>query len=104
RALQAEVLAPTQLRWQVLVIQQAKNAPEFRGRLELLLSGTRAGQPWSQVLPAEGLPLQLRQYRRLEGVLELPPQAVVQTATARVLEGGQVRAVQTLALDAAARP
>jgi hypothetical protein len=100
RALHAEVLADTQLRWQALVIQPAKNAPEFKGRLELLLSGTRAGQPWSQVLPAEGLPLQFRQYRRLDGVLALPAQAMVKTATARVLEGDQVRAVQTLALDA----
>jgi len=104
RALHAELLAATQLRWQVLVAQSARRAPEFSGRLELLLSGTRAGQPWSQALPAEGLPLQLRQYRRLEGVLELPDQVVVKTATARVLEGGQVRAVQTLALDTPSRP
>jgi hypothetical protein len=102
RALQADVLSEAQLRWQVLVIQPKPNAAEFKGRFELLLAGEREGQPWSQVMPAEGQALQFRQYRRLMGVLELPAQTVVKTVTARVLEGTQVRAQQTLTLDVAA--
>ena len=50
RALQAEVLGAAQLKWQVLVIQPVKNAPEFRGRLELSLSGLKDGQPWMMPL------------------------------------------------------
>jgi len=63
RALQAEMLGPTQLKWQVLVIQAVRNAPEFHGRLELSLSGTQDGKPWTMPLPAGGQPLQFRQYR-----------------------------------------
>ena len=87
RALQAEVLGGMQLRWQVLVIQAARNAPEFNGRLELVLAGTLDGKPWTQTQPPQGQPLQVKQYRRMEGVLDLPPHAVVKTVTARVLEG-----------------
>ena len=43
RGLQAEIVASQQLRWQVLVIQPVKSGPEFKGRLELVLSGTQAG-------------------------------------------------------------
>jgi hypothetical protein len=43
-------------------------------------------------------PLQFKQYRRIEGVLDLPPQAVVKTVTAKVVEGTAVRSVQTVKL------
>ena len=99
RSLQAEVLGGMQLRWQVLVIQAARNAPEFNGRLELVLAGTQDGKPWTQSQPAPSQPLQVRQYRRVEGVIDLPPNAVVKTVTARVLEGTAVRAMQAMAID-----
>src|SRR6476661_4825257 len=35
RSLQAEVLAGSQMRWQILVMQAGRNAPEFRGQLQL---------------------------------------------------------------------
>lgn len=98
RGLQAEVLGPNQLRWQVLVIQPVKNAPEFHGKLELNVSGTQEGKPWSMPLPGGGQALQFRQYRRLEGVLELPPEVVVKNVSARVVEGTVSRAVQTVSL------
>lgn len=99
RALQAEVVGGMQLRWQVLVIQAARNAPDFNGRLELVLAGTIDDKPWTQTHPPQGQPLQVKQYRRLEGVLDLPPHAVVKTVTARVLDGASVRAVQTMAIE-----
>ena len=83
----------------MLVIQAARNAPEFNGRLELVLAGTQDGKPWTQTLPAQAQPLQVKQYRRIEGVLDLPPNAVVKTVTARVLEGSTVRAVQAMTLE-----
>jgi len=98
RGLQAEALSDMQLKWQVLVIQPVKDAPVFNGRLELTLGGTLAGKPWTAVLPAGGQPLQFKQYRRVEGVLDLPPLAVVKTVTAKVTEGAVVRSVQTLKL------
>ncbi len=98
RGLQAEVLAGTQLKWQVLVIQPVKNAPEFRGRLELAVSGTLEGKPWMMPLPGGPVALQFRQYRRVEGMVDLPAHAVVKNVSAKVLEGSVSRAVQNVSL------
>ena len=98
RGLQAEMLSDVQLKWQALVIQPVKNAPDFDGKLELSFHGTLAGKPWMTTLPGGAQALQFKQYRRLEGVLDLPPQAVVKTITAKVLEGATVRSVQTVKL------
>ncbi len=96
RGLHADVLSETQVKWQVVVIQPTKNAPEFTGKLQLDFSGTLAGKPWS--MPAQLQSMQVRQYRRMEGVIDLPPQVVVKALTAKVLEGNATRAVQTLKL------
>ena len=99
RSLQAEVLAGMQLRWHVLVIQSSRNAPEFKGRLELVLAGTRNAQPWSQTIQDQNQPLHVKQYRRVEGLVSLPPNAVVKTVTARVLDDVSVRVTQSIALE-----
>ena len=99
RGLQAEVLGGTQLKWQVLVMQPVKNAPEFHGKLEMSIGGTLEGRPWMLDLPAGGVqPLQFRQYRRIEGMVDLPPQAVVKNVSAKVMEGAATRAVQSIKL------
>ena len=98
RGLQAEALTDMQVKWQVLVIQPVKNAPVFNGKLELTFSGTLAGKPWTTSLPGGAQLLQFKQYRRIEGVLDLPPLAVVKTVTAKVVEGTAVRSVQTIKL------
>ncbi|WP_397408011.1 DUF6776 family protein [Polaromonas sp.] len=98
RGLQAEALTDMQVKWQVLVIQPVKDAPVFNGKLELTFSGTLAGKPWTTSLPGGAQLLQFKQYRRIEGVLDLPPLAVVKTVTAKVVEGMTVRSVQTVKL------
>ncbi len=98
RSLQAELLSATQLKWQVLVIQPVKNAPDFNGKLDLTINGTLAGKPWMVNLPGGAQVLQFKQYRRVEGLLDLPPQAVVKTVTAKVVEGTVTRSVQTFKL------
>ncbi len=98
RGLQAEKMGESQLRWQVLVIQPVKNAPEFNGKLEITLAGTLNGKPWVMPLPGGAQSLQLRQYRRIEGVVDLPPQAVVQNVSAKVVEGAVTRAAQGVKL------
>jgi hypothetical protein len=100
RGLQAEVLAGTQLKWQVLVIQPLKNAPEFRGKLQLSLSGTLDGKPWTMDLPGGPQELAFRQYRRVEGMVDLPQQAVVKNVSAKVVEGTATRAVHSIKLGA----
>ncbi|HXD41981.1 MAG TPA: DUF6776 family protein [Ramlibacter sp.] len=98
RALQGEVLGGTQLKWQVLVIQPVKNAHEFHGKLEMTIGGTLNGKPWLMQLPGGAQPLQFRQYRRIEGMVDLPPQAVVKNVSAKVVEGTATRAVQSIKL------
>lgn len=98
RSLQAEVLSDTQLKWQVLVLQPVKNAPTFNGKLEITVNGTQDGKAWAMSLPGGPQALKFRQYRRVEGVLDLPPQTVVKTVTAKVFEGLTVRSVQTFSL------
>ncbi|MEY3380255.1 MAG: hypothetical protein RL468_853 [Pseudomonadota bacterium] len=98
RGLQADLQNPRQLKWQVLVIQAKKNAPEFSGQLELIFSGLQSGKPWTASLPQGAQQISFKQYGRLEGVLELPAQTVVKSMTAKVLEGKLTRASQTIKL------
>ncbi|MFI5447462.1 DUF6776 family protein [Polaromonas sp. UC242_47] len=98
RGLQADALSEMQVKWQVLVIQPVKDAPVFNGRLELTFNGILAGKPWTASLPGGAQPLQFKQYRRIEGVLDLPASAVVKTVTAKVVEGTAVRSVHTVKL------
>ena len=98
RALQAEMLGEGQLKWQLLVIQPVKNAPEFRGRLQMTLAGTQEGRPWSMDVPGGAQPLQFKQSRRVEGMVDLPPRAVVKDVSVRVLEGAATRATQSVKL------
>jgi hypothetical protein len=98
RGLQAEVQDGRQVKWQVLVIQPLKNAPEFSGRLELSFTGLQAGRPWSSALPEGSQVIKLRQYARAEGVFDLPPQTLVKGVSVRVMEGTVVKAVQSIKL------
>jgi len=98
RGLQGELRNEHEIRWQVLVIQANKNAPEFNGQLELSFSGLLHGKPWLATLPGGAQALKLKQYGRMEGVFELPPQVVVKGMSARVLEGSVVKSVQSIKL------
>lgn len=95
RGLQAERLSATQWRWQVLMIQAARNAPDFKGALEISFTGTLAGKPWSAKHAPAPQPVLVKGYLRQEGVVDLPAQAVVKTVTAKLLQGNAVRSVQT---------
>jgi hypothetical protein len=98
RSLQVERLVGDQLKWQVLVIQPLKNAPAFNGKLELTFSGLQNGKPWSMTLPGGAQALQLTQYRRAEGLLELPAHVVVKAVSAKVLDGNTTKAMQSIKL------
>ncbi|MEQ1536571.1 MAG: DUF6776 family protein [Burkholderiaceae bacterium] len=98
RSLQAELVAGDQLKWQALVIQPVKNAPEFKGKLELTFSGMLNGKPWSMTLPGGAVPLQVTQYKRAEGLVDLPPQVIVKAVSAKVLEGNTSKAMLAITL------
>lgn len=99
RGLQADVPAAGQLRYQLLVMQPGRSVAEFNGRYELTVSGQLDGRGWSQTLPPAAQALRFRQYQRIEGQVEIPPQAVVQSLQVKVVDAaGGVRANQTLRL------
>ncbi|NJS35919.1 MAG: hypothetical protein HC765_04905 [Brachymonas sp.] len=107
RGLQAESInAGSQLKWQVLVIQPTKNAPEFSGKMEITISGLQGGlpgtgaggKPWTLVAGGAAQALRVKQYSRVENVIDIPPQTVVKQISAKVTEGAATRAVQTLKL------
>ena len=98
RGVQAERLSDTQLQWQVLLIQAEKNAPEFRGQLEVTVTGLLAGKAWTGVFNGKPQPVSVQRYLRQEGLMDLPAGLVVKTLTAKVLQGAAVRAVQSARL------
>lgn len=99
RGLQAEANAPGELRYQLLVMINGKSGGGFRGRYDLLLTGVLSGKPWTMSLPGGPKPLEMRQYTRVEGLIDHPVEAVIKTVQARVLDGqGAVRATQTVNL------
>jgi hypothetical protein len=99
RGLQAEVKEPGQLRFQLLVMQAGKTLPEFNGRYEITLAGTLDGKPWTFTPPGGPRALQMKQYLRVEGMIDHPPQAVVKTVQVRVMDmSGGVKASQTAKL------
>ena len=98
RGLQADIQNGRELKWQVLVMQASRNAAEFNGRLEMSFNGTLNGKPWTATLPDGPQAVKIRQYGRLDGILELPPQVSVKSVVARVLDGNTVRASQTIKL------
>jgi hypothetical protein len=100
RSLQAEAPMPGQVRYQLLVMQPGgKNLPTFSGRYDVTLNGTLDGKAWSFSPPAGGQPLQLKQYLRLDGLLEHAHEAVVKSVSVRVMDtSGAVKASLTAKL------
>ena len=99
RGFQVDVAAPGHVRYQLLVMQGGRTAVQFNGRYELVLSGTVDGLPWTSAASASAQPIQVKQYARVEGMVDCPPQAVVKSAQVKVTDaGGAVRALQTLKL------
>ncbi len=96
RGLQAEVIDGRQVKWQVVVMQSQKNAPEFSGRLEVSFAGTSNGKPWVAALPGGAQELKFRQYGRTEGLFELPAQTTVKTVSVKVVEGTAVKAAHSV--------
>lgn len=99
RALQAEPVQPGQLRYQLLIMQSGRSPAEFKGRYEFQLAGTLDGKPWTFTPQPAQRALALKQYARVEGMLDHPDTAVVESVQVRVVDGsGGVRASQTVKL------
>lgn len=97
RGLHAEVEAPGQLKYQLLVVQNGKNKPEFSGSYDLTLSGRLEGRPWSQRLSKGPQTLKIRQVTRVEGMIDHPADAVIESVQVRVTDAlGATKVTQTL--------
>lgn len=86
RGLQAEAVTEGQVRYQLLLMQTRRAAPEFSGHYEMTISGTLDGRPWTFSAPGGPQELQFRQYRRIEGLVDHPAQAVVKALTVKVTD------------------
>jgi hypothetical protein len=98
RGLQAELIGASTVKWQVLVIQANKNAPEISGRMDITFSGQLNGKPWSATLADGPQAIKIKQYGRSEGQFELPAQVVLKGVTAKLMDGVAVRATQSIKL------
>lgn len=100
RGLQVESPGPGQWRFQLLIMQQGgRTQAEFKGRVELRLSGFLDSKPWADTQAAFQQTLAFKQYRRVEGLMTSPQRVVVKQIQVRVLdEAGQLRASQLLNL------
>jgi hypothetical protein len=99
RGLQADIQAPGQLKYQMLVMQAGKSPPEFVGRYEVALTGLLDGKPWALNAAGGSKPLQLKQYVRVEGMLAYAPAAVVKALVVRVIgKAGELVSTQTVKL------
>lgn len=97
RSLHAERQTPGQLRYQILLMQPGRQG--FSGNYEVELAGTLDGRPWTVTLPDGARRLQFRQFGRVEGVFDHPPEAVVESVQVRVMDhSGGVRATQSVKL------
>jgi hypothetical protein len=95
RSLHVEATERGHMRFQMLVMQPGK-APEFHGRYEVTLTGTLDGKPWTYTPPDSSKPLQIKQYLRVDGTVDHPPEAIVTAVQVRVLDtSGGVKATQT---------
>ena len=102
RNLQAEVDEPGQVRFNLLLMQPGRTAPEFNGHYEVTLTGTLGGQAWTFSRPGGPQALQLKHVLRVEGMLDHPKEAVVKNLIVKVTDAsGSVKATQTAKIQAA---
>jgi len=101
RAAQAEMPAPTQLRYVVLLARGANQAkPQFSGRMQLELMVEQDGKNTLLELPQQAgdaaFQVVLERYLRIDGVRELPPGATVKALQVRLLEQDKIVAQQSI--------
>ena len=84
-------------RYRVLIsFHSGKQTPEFRGRLEFLVTFVQRGKSQEMVIPSRREParefqVEVRNFLRKEGGFELPPEARLQSVEARVLQGDTLK-------------
>lgn len=95
RGIQVDKTEDGRYKWQVLIIQPVRGAPEFAGKLELVFTGVQDGKPWTVGLPDGAQTIKINKYGRVEGRVSIPSQVSLKSVTVRILDSSGVRATQT---------
>lgn len=101
RRIKADLLAPNQLRYQMLVMQGGKGDRDFVGNVVLNINVVQNGKSAMIAFPepnskeVDKFNLSFKHYQRLEGTLTLPDGAVAKSIQARIMEKGAFRAQLT---------
>ncbi len=99
RGLQAFPEGAGRLRYQALLMAAAGRTGGFSGRYEVHLSGTQDGKTWTHNAAQPSLTVNLKQYQRLEGVIDHPAGAMVKQVEIKVLDsGGKVQTSEVMRL------
>jgi hypothetical protein len=101
RRIKADVVSPSQLHYQLLIMQGGKGVHDFIGNLQLVVTVVQAGKSAMIVFPGptstepDKFKLAFKHYQRVEGILTLPEGVVMKAVQARILDKGQIRAQQS---------
>lgn len=94
-----------QYRYRMLLVHNAsRQQKEFRGDLQFVLKVQQGGKDAMITYPSGSDPnvqryrLEVKHFQRAEGVLPIPPGAVLKSVEVRILQEGVVRARQTINL------
>ena len=99
RGLQAQPEAPGRMHYQALLMQAQGRSAGFNGRYEVILSGSLEGKPWTHNTAQPTHTVNLKQYQRLEGVIDHPATAMVKQLEIKVLDGsGKVQTSEVVRL------
>jgi hypothetical protein len=106
----------TSIRYRLLVSHGARAGREFSGNVQLVVSALQEGRPVTFNLPdhqpgknpglavsaappdPKAFVLAFRTFQRMEGTIPLPPDWVLKSVQAKVLENGILRAQQSASL------
>ncbi|MCS7101823.1 MAG: hypothetical protein NZL99_09030 [Burkholderiaceae bacterium] len=94
---------PNQMRYRLLVQQSGKPERDFTGAVELQVSFTHNGRPFTLQIPDPAgkappavIELSFRHYQRVEGTFSLPPGAIARSVLVRILAAnGQMQTQQS---------
>ena len=86
RGLQVQADGPARLRYQALLMQAVGRSGTVKGRYDMTLTGLQDGRAWTLMVNKPGQTIEMKQYQRLEGVIDLPAGVVVKQLEIKVLD------------------
>lgn len=98
RRFRVEMIEPTQLHYQILIMQGGRHIPDFAGNYQLVLTLVEKGKSAMMTFPKSGatdkFTLSFPHYQRVEGMLTIPEGVIVKSVQVKILQKGALRAQQ----------